>query len=126
MIKKIIITILIPSLLLCLTGCYSMTDISKESLKTLYPYSKLKVITNNNNSYLFPDNSYFIEQDTLYGKLSFESLPSIQKIIPLKDISAVQIEQINGGNTLLFVIGVSVIIYGFVSLLQGANVEHWH
>lgn len=122
MTKKIIIAFLIPSLFIYLTGCYSMYDIPKEELKT-FPNSKLRVITHN-ESYLFQKNSYSIEDDTLFGTIFYKKQPSIQKIIPVKDISTLQMEKFNSGNYFLFVIGIAVVSWGIVELVLGANPNH--
>jgi hypothetical protein len=118
MTKKIIIMVLLPSIFLYLTGCYSMYDIPKEESKTLYT-SKLWVLTNNGDSYLFQDHTYIIRKDTLFGKINYENQPSINISIPLKNISSMQTEKINGGSTVLAVLGGVVILAGVAVLLGG-------
>jgi hypothetical protein len=119
MTKKIIIVALIPSLFIYLTGCYSMHDISKEDLKTA-PSSKLWVMTNNGDSYLFRDNAYRIQRDTLIGEITNENRTLTLKAIPLADIASLQTETINGGNTFLAVLGSVVVITGIVLLIYAA------
>jgi hypothetical protein len=119
---KIIIMVLIPSLCLYLTGCYSMHYIPKEDLKNS-SYSKLWVLTNNGDSYLFKDNAYLLKNDTLYGRISNKNQPSFKMNIPLKDISSMQTEKINGGYTFLAVLGVFVIVAGIAFLIKGMEVS---
>jgi hypothetical protein len=115
MTKKIVIMALIPSLLIYLTGCYSMYDISKEDLKTS-PNSKIRVMTINGDSYTFRDNSYYIQQDTLYGNIFDKNQTLIQKTIPLKDINALQTEKLNGGFTAMVAIcsAVAIVLIGIL------------
>jgi hypothetical protein len=119
MTKKIITVVLIPSLFIYLTGCYSMHDISIEDIKTA-PSSKLWVMTNNGDSYLFRDNAYRIQRDTLIGEITNENRTLTLKTIPLEDIASLQTETINRGNTFLAVLGGVVVITGIVLLIYGA------
>lgn len=92
-----------------------MYDLPKEELKTK-SYSKLWVMTTNGDSYLFQDNSYHIRQDTLFGKSFNENKVLKPKTIPLKDIYAMQTERLNGGATVMLVLGTAVMI-GVVGIL---------
>jgi hypothetical protein len=119
MTKKVMIMVLIPSLFIYLAGCYSMYDISKDDLKK-EPTSKLWVITLKGDSYLFLDNSYNINQDTLIGRVFIENQSLIKKTIPLNDISTLKTEKINGENTALVVLGTAVVLAGVGILIVGA------
>ena len=120
MTKKIIIVVLIPSLFIYLTGCYSMYDLSKENLKTA-PNTKLWVMTNNGDSYLFRE--YRIKQDTLLGEISNENRTLILKTIPLKDITALQTEKLNGGHTVLAVLGIALVLVFIGVLITGSGLS---
>ena len=119
MTKKIMVVVLIPSLFIYLTGCYSMHDITTEDLKTA-PSSKLWVMTNNGDSYLFRDNAYRIQRDTLIGEITNENRTLTLKAISLEDIASLQTETLNGGNTFLAVLGGVVVIIGIVLLIYAA------
>jgi hypothetical protein len=119
MTKKIIVAVLIPSLLVFLTGCYSMGNISKEDLKTK-PTSKLWVLTNSGDSYLFREYDYRIQRDTLFGQITNENKTITLKTIPLEDIASLQSETINGGTTFLAVLGVIAGVGLIVALIYGA------
>ena len=119
MTKKIIIMVLLPSLFIYLTGCYSMYDVQKEDIKTT-SHPKIQVLTNNGDSYLFQEYAYLIKGDTLYGKIFNENQASVKMNIPLKDIASIQTEKINGVTTVLTVLGVAVVLVGIVVLIVQA------
>jgi hypothetical protein len=119
MVKEIIIVVLIPSLLSMLTGCYTMTSISKEDIKKT-PTTKLWVMTNEGDSYMFADNSYQIRNDTLMGRPSNGNQFGVRKTIPLDDISMMQTEKINGGSTALVVIGVIAGVAVLAAIIAGS------
>jgi hypothetical protein len=96
-----------------------MHDITIEDLKTS-PSSKLWVMTNNGDSYLFRDNAYRIQRDTLIGEITNENRTLTLKAISLEDIASLQTETLNGGNTFLAVLGGVVVITGIVLLIYAA------
>jgi hypothetical protein len=96
-----------------------MHDITIEDLKTS-PSSKLWVMTNNGDSYLFRDNAYRIQRDTLIGEITNENRTLTLKAISLEDIASLQTETLNGGNTFWAVLGGVVVITGIVLLIYAA------
>jgi hypothetical protein len=64
--KKYIASILIPSLLLYLSGCYSMQEISKEDFSPAPDYPKLTIITDE-REFTFNQGDYSFMNDTILG-----------------------------------------------------------
>ena len=65
--KKYIISILIPYLLLYLSGCYSMQKVTKDEFVQASDYPELYVKTKE-KEYAFEEDNYSFQNDTIYGK----------------------------------------------------------
>lgn len=65
--KKYITLILIPSLLLYLSGCYSMQKVTKDEFLKASDYPELYVKTKD-YEYTFEEGNYIFKNDTIYGK----------------------------------------------------------
>ena len=64
--KKYLITVLIPYLLLHFSGCYSMQKITKDEFSSSPDYPKL-IVKTNNKEYTFEEGNYSFANDTIYG-----------------------------------------------------------
>jgi hypothetical protein len=66
--KRYISAILVPCLLLQLSGCYSMQEISTEELINRNGEDDIQVITKENKTYVFDEFNYKIFPDSISGK----------------------------------------------------------
>ena len=65
--KKYFLSILIPNLLLHLTGCYSMQKVTIDEFSQA-PDSPELIVRSNNKEYIFNEGRYNVINDTIYGK----------------------------------------------------------
>jgi len=65
--KKYLITVLIPYLLLHFSGCYSIQKITKDEFSSSPDYPKL-IVKTNNKEYTFEEGNYSFANDTIYGE----------------------------------------------------------
>jgi hypothetical protein len=79
MYKKIFISFLLFALINFIVGCYSFQPLTVPEYKQLEEedgkQNEINVITKNGQEYQFSYSNYFIENDTLYGKISVTELP---------------------------------------------------
>ena len=103
--KKYIVTGLIPALLIQLSGCYGMKEISKDEIAGLKEGGDLIVYTKDLTIYSFEESNYHISNDSLYGKgyVKFNEdadfKVEIENTIALTNIESVQQDEINPTNT---------------------------
>ena len=104
--KKYIVSGLIPALLMQLSGCYSMKEISKDEIAGLKEGGDLIVYTKDLTIYSFEESNYHISNDSLYGKgyVKFSKdadfkVPVEEESIALKKIESIQQDEINPTNT---------------------------
>jgi len=64
--KKYIISVLIPSLLIYLTGCYSMQEVTKEEFSPKPDYPNLKILTEE-RELTFKEGDYIFQNDSIIG-----------------------------------------------------------
>ena len=96
--KKYIASVLIPSLLLYLSGCYSMQRVTKEEFSPAPDYPELMVRTNE-KKYSFEEGSYSFQNDTIYGTgkcllLKNDYLPFEGKI-SINDVEKIETDRMN-------------------------------
>jgi hypothetical protein len=130
--KKIILIILILSLLLKLTGCYSMQHVSKYELINEKNENELVILTKNDSLYSFITHT--VANDSIFGKGYVKSVVSAETIsknylkyiysdldfsqpftgvIAINDIVEIRQDKINWDNTAIL-IGVTL---GFIILV---------
>ena len=124
--KKIITSVLIPSLLFYLTGCYSLNEITKEELRES-GNEDIQLITKNGVLYSFDKENYFIQSDTLsgdglhiYGMIKTPFTGSIA----LQDMDKISAEQIDGSDSFFLTLGVlawAALIAGLIFLISFGN-----
>ena len=119
MCKKYIASILIPSLLIHLYGCYSFTPISKDELAGLNDSEDIIVSTKDSIIYFFEESNYHISNDSLYGKgyVKFNedsdfNVP-IDSTIAMINITSIEEDELNPVTTSLLIMG-SVLLALFV------------
>jgi len=111
MFKIFIVFVLIPSLLIQLSGCYSMKVISKNKLEGLKENGDLIVYTKDSKIYFFEEQDYRILHDSLYGKGyvkyndDFDSDIIFDDAIALENIETIQRDELNPGQTTWLLIG---------------------
>ena len=106
--KKIIASILIPSLLFYLTGCYTMNEITKEDFKE-GSRGNATLLTNKMETYRFDEGQYYIKADTLNGNgfiVNGGLNTPFSGNIALEDIAAINVEEPDGFKTFLLTIGI--------------------
>jgi hypothetical protein len=109
--KKYIVSILIPALLIQLSGCYRLRELSKDEMAVLKEGGDLIVYTKDSTIYSFKESDYHFSNDSLYGKgyVKFNEdadfkLP-IEKSIALTNIESVQQDELNPTGTTWLIIG---------------------
>ncbi len=128
--KKYIVLILIPLLLVHLCGCYSMREISKDEIAELKEGGDLVIYTKDSTIYSFKDSEYHISNDSLYGKgyVKFDDNSAfkvaIENTIALKNIKAIERDELNPVTTTLLIVGSVVLVVGgvfFIALVIGLS-----
>jgi hypothetical protein len=120
--KKYIVSVLIPTLLIQLYGCYSMQDISKDELAGLKDGGDLIVHTKDSTIYFFEESNYHISNDSLYGKgyIKFSEDSNFkvatESTIALSNITTVEQDEVNPVTTSLLVIGSALAAVGVAVL----------
>jgi|GEM_PF-6242947 len=108
--KKLVVSILVFSLLIQITGCYSSKYISKdESLNS--DKGDIKVLTNTDQSYSLKEGWYFIKNDTIFidSQSKFKINPVGVSHILLSDVKVIERKEYNQTNTAVMVT-VSVVV----------------
>ena len=109
--KKYIVTGLIPALLIQLSGCYSMKEISKDEIAGLKEGGDLIVYTKDLTIYSFEESNYHISNDSLFGKgyVKFSKVDDfkvpVEGSIALTKIESIQQDELNPTNTTWLIIG---------------------
>ena len=79
MYKKIFISFLLFAFINLIAGCYSFQPVTVNEYKQIEEEDgkqyEINVITKDNQEYHFSYLNYYIENDTLYGKISVKELP---------------------------------------------------
>src|SRR3989339_1793814 len=109
--KKYIVSVLIPSLLIQLYGCYSMKEISKDEIVELKEEGDLTIYAKDSTIYFFEESNYRISNDSLYGKRyvrytedsDFETV--FDDSIALTNIKTIQRDELNPVTTALLITG---------------------
>ncbi len=128
--KKYIVFVLIPGLLIQLSGCYSMQDISKDEMAGFKDGGDLIVRTKDSTIYFFEESNYHISADSLYGSgyAKFSDVPDFKILnksaIALKSIKTIQQEDLNLITTGLLIGGIlAVVIAVLLILFPSSNTE---
>lgn len=127
MCKKYFVLVLIPLLLIHLSGCYSLREISKDEMLELKEGDDLIVYTKDSTIYSFKESNYYISSDSLYGKgyVKFADNSgfkvAIENTIALKNITAIERDELNPVTTTLLIIGCTLLVVGGVFLIALAN-----
>ena len=112
MYKKLISSILVVALL-NLLGCHSFKSVTVPEYKQVEEEDKpddIRVITKDSQEYHFSESNFYVEDDTLYGKVDI-SEQLLDRKIALSDIESIQFEYLNGWTTALLVLGIVVISF---------------
>jgi hypothetical protein len=111
--KKYIISVLIPCLLIYLTGCYIMQEVTKEEFCSEPDYPELYVKTKEAEC-TFEEGSYIFPNDTIYGKgeiiLLGDTIEPFDGKISINDIEKIKIEKFSLWNTIAFCYGVGAAV----------------
>ncbi|HAB54100.1 MAG: hypothetical protein A2455_06635 [Ignavibacteria bacterium RIFOXYC2_FULL_35_16] len=126
MCKKYIVLVLIPLLLIHLCGCYSLREISKDEMVGLKEGGDLIVYTKDSTIYSFKESNYHISNDSLYGKgyVKFNDNSgfkvAIENTIALKNIKAIERDELNPVTTTLLITGSVILVVGGVFFIAFA------
>ena len=132
MCKKYIVLVLIPLLLIHLCGCYSLREISKDEMVGLKEGGDLIVYTKDSTIYSFKESNYHISNDSLYGKgyVKFNDNSgfkvAIENTIALKNIKAIERDELNPVTTTLLIIGSVILTVGGVLFIAFAIAMSGH
>ena len=126
MCKKYIVFVLIPALIIQLYGCYSLREISKDEMVGLKEGGDLIVYTKDSTIYSFKESNYHISNDSLYGKgyVKFNDNSgfkvAIENTIALKNIKAIERDELNPVTTTLLITGSVILVVGGVFFIAFA------
>jgi hypothetical protein len=107
-----------------------MREIPKDEIAGLKEGGDLIVYTNDSNIYSFKDSEYHISNDSLYGKgyVKFDDNSAfkvaIENTIGLKNIKAIERDELNPVTTTLLIVGSAVLVVGgvfFIALVIGLS-----
>ena len=124
--KKYIVFVLIPALIIQLYGCYSLREISKDEMVGLKEGGDLIIYTKDSTIYSFKESSYHISNDSLYGKgyVKFNDNSgfkvAIENTIALKNIKAIERDELNPVTTTLLITGCVILVVGGVFFIAFA------
>ena len=125
--KTFLVLLLILSLFFYLTGCYSVSEMSKDEFKEKNKKGSATITTKNNETYQFEKGWYHIDSDTLYGtgaKMHGEYKVPFSGKIALDDIDAIKVEAPNGFRTLTLILGVAAITCLVIYVVAIASISH--
>jgi hypothetical protein len=94
--KKILISLLIIAMFNLLVGCYSSELLTVPEYNQIEQEDKpdeMLVISKDGQEYHFSYSNYYIENDTLYGKVSVKELPFEGKFA-YSEIKSIQVESV--------------------------------
>jgi hypothetical protein len=102
--KKFVVLILVFSLLIQVTGCYSSKYISKDEFLNS-DKGDIKIVTNDNQSYSLKEGGYFVNNDTIFIDLKskFKIIPFGVSQISLNDVKEFEKKEYNSTNTVIMV-----------------------
>jgi hypothetical protein len=92
--NKVLVSFLVVAIFNLLVGCYSselVTPLEYNKIKEEDKPDDIRVITKDFEEYHFSDSNYYIENDTLYGKVSVKEL-SFEGKCALNEIESIQVE----------------------------------
>ena len=117
MYRKIISSVLIVALL-NLLGCYASDLIEKTKYNQIKETDKsgsIKVITKDSEEYNFTESNFYVENDTLYGKLPLGYTGKLyDENIALSDIESIYYYNFDVGAT----VAIGLIIVGVVAFIR--------
>ncbi len=120
MYRKIFISFLLLALINFLVGCYSSEFVNVTEYKQIEEEDKpddIRVITKDYQEYHFSESNFYVENDTLYGKVG-DREELLDRKIALLDIKSIQFEYLNGVTTVLLVLGIAAMLFGvFIGLV---------
>lgn len=99
--KKYIVSMLVPCLLLQFSGCYSMQKVTKDEFLQESDYPELMVKTNE-KKFTFEEGNYSFQNDTIYGTgkcllLKNDYLPFEGKI-SINNVEKIETDKMNGAS----------------------------
>jgi hypothetical protein len=127
MYKKYIISVLIPSLIIQLCGCYSMREINKEEITETNEGRDLIVHTKDSTIYFFKKSNYHILNDSLYGKgyAKFMGTSDFKAInedtLALVNINSLERDELNPVKTGFLIGGILLVITVVVLIITKSN-----
>ena len=96
--KKYLITVLIPYLLLQFSGCYSIQKITKDDFSPSPDYLKL-IVKTNNKEYMFEEGNYSFANDTIdgiYEPILIENVfEPFEGKISLNAVEEIELDEVN-------------------------------
>jgi len=119
MYKKIFIGFLTIVLLNFSLGCYSYKIISVSELEEIEKEIPNEIVlkTQEGKIYNFPDSSYYVENDTLYGREN----PDEEIILNISDIKTIWLAERDEVSTTLLAILSFTIVTSFVIVIVSLN-----
>jgi hypothetical protein len=129
--KKYIASVLIPSFMIQLCGCYSMKEIPKDEFGEGKEENDIVIYTKDSTYFFFGKNNYTLSNDSLSGKghlknkvdSDFET--PFEGKISLNNIEMMQHEELNPTKTTWLIIGgillVAAVVFGIqiISYVSG-------
>ena len=113
--KRYISAILIPCLLLQLSGCYSFQNISTEELYNQEDIENITIIDFNDYEYFFKVKNYTIINDSIEGKAMRNKINNdVEKEffkgkVAMSDLKSIQEDRINYVTTSLLILCIGII-----------------
>ena len=119
MFKKIFISFLTITLLKFCFGCYSNKIISVSELEDIEKENPTEIVlkTQEGKLYNFPDSSYYVENDTLYGK----EFSDAEIILSTSDIRTIWLAERDEISTTLLAFFSFIIVSLFVIVIISWN-----
>jgi hypothetical protein len=118
--EKYFISVSIPYLLLYLSGCYSMQEVTKAEFSQEHQNYPTFLVRTEKNEIIFQRGDYYLWQDTIYGQGTCRTLNNVDEpfdsSLGLTDVKEIQTEKFNLGGTIALASGIVVVIAGFVAL----------
>ena len=122
--KKYLISLLIPSLLIYLTGCYSMQEVTKEEFSQSHD-NPAYLLQTEKKEITYQQGDFYVWHDTIYGKGACKTLDNFEvpfdSSLALNDIDEIQTEKFNLGGTIALGFGIAVIVAGFITLAMAST-----
>lgn len=120
-----IVSVLIPALLIHISGCYSMKEISRNDLVELKGEGDIFILTKDSTSYSIKENCYNISNDTIHcwnGSVKkfkdsgFKNSSNI--LIKISSIERVNHYEIKPASTTILVLGSIALIVGIIYVIK--------